>query len=125
MVLTVTQKRIVIYGKHVAGDLYECDNDKLTDVGFLINVIREATSVGNMILLDIKSWKIGQGVSVFGIVLESHVSIHTWPEYSFATVDVYTCGSHSDPERAFDFIAKRLNAKRVEKRVFLRNYEVD
>lgn len=125
MVATSSQKRILVYGKHVVGNMYECEQGKLMDVTFLVNIVKEAATVGNMILLEVKSWKIGLGVTVFGIVLESHISIHTWPEYSFATADVYTCGSHTDPEKAFNFIAEKLGAKRTEKRVFLRNYEVD
>lgn len=124
MTATSVLKRVIVYGKHVVGDLYECDKERLEDVGFLINVVREAATVGGMTLLDVKSWKIGFGVSIFGIVLESHISIHTWPEYSFATVDVYSCGKHTEPEKAFDFIVSALNAKRVEKKIFLRNYEV-
>ena len=66
-----------------------------------------------MTLLDVKLWKIGEGVSIVAIVLESHISIHTWPEYSFATVDVYSCGPHTWPELSFDYIVKALKAKKV------------
>ncbi|MEM4552951.1 MAG: adenosylmethionine decarboxylase [Ignisphaera sp.] len=125
MVTSLLTKKVLVYGKHIVGDLYECEENKLNDVLFLVNLVREAAIVGNMTLLDIKSWKIGFGVSVFGIVLESHISIHTWPEYSFATVDVYSCGTHTDPEKAFNFIASSLKPKRVEKRIVLRNYEVE
>lgn len=125
MVAAVMQKRVLVYGKHVVGDLYECDKDKLMDVMLLIDIVKEAANVGNMVLLEIKSWKIGLGVTVIGIILESHISIHTWPEYSFATVDVYTCGRHADPEKAFKFIVEKLKAKHVKKRVFLRSYKVD
>jgi len=119
------QRNIVVFGKHIVGNLYECDVDKLSDLAYLVHVVKEAAKIGNMTLLDIKSWKIGKGVSVVGIVLESHISIHTWPEYGFATVDVYSCGSHTDPEEAFNYIVKSLNAKRIEKKVFLRNYEIE
>ncbi len=123
MVALATTRNVLVYGKHVVGDLYNCNAAKLRDVGVLVSVVREAARIGKMTLLDVKAWKIGDGVSVLGIVLESHISIHTWPEYSFATVDVYSCGSHTEPEKAFDYIAQRLEAKRVEKRVFLRNLE--
>lgn len=124
MISEALQRKILVYGKHVIGDLYECEEEKLKNVGFLVDLVRKAAALGNMTLLDVKSWKIGYGVSVFGIILESHISIHTWPEYSFATVDVYTCGKNSDPEKALDFIAVALGAKRIERKVFYRNYEV-
>jgi S-adenosylmethionine/arginine decarboxylase-like enzyme len=31
------------------------------------------------------------GVSCVGVLSTSHVSIHTWPERSYAVIDVYSC----------------------------------
>ncbi len=122
--MRVLQKTVVVFGKHVIGDLYGCDREKLVDLLYLTKVVKEAASIGNMTLLEIKSWKIGDGISIVGIVLESHISIHTWPEYNFATVDVYSCGTHTDPEKAFDYIVRALRASYYEKKVVLRNYEI-
>ncbi len=119
------QRRVLVYGKHVVGDLYGCDERVLSDVEKLTKIVIEAARIGNMTLLDIKTWKIGLGISLVGIILESHISIHTWPEYRFATVDVYTCGRNSDPERSFEYIAMCLKAKRISKKIFLRSYEED
>jgi S-adenosylmethionine decarboxylase len=102
-----------VIGKHVYGNLYGCDPDILRNPYQLEKVVIDAARIGNMTLLDVKLWKIGEGVSIVAIVLESHISIHTWPEYGFATVDVYSCGSHTWPELSFDYIAKALKAKKV------------
>ncbi len=112
-----------VYGRHVYGNLYECDASILRDEERLREIVIEAAKLGNMTLLDVKSWKIGEGVSVVAIVLESHITIHTWPEYRFATVDVYSCGKHTDPDSAFNYIVKALGAKRVERGVTSRNLE--
>ncbi|WP_075050645.1 adenosylmethionine decarboxylase [Ignicoccus islandicus] len=106
-------KGAAVYGKHVYGNLYNCDPKVLSDQRKLEEIVINAAKLGGMTLLDVKSWKIGEGVSVVGIVLESHITIHTWPELSFATVDVYSCGSHTDPERAFEYIVRELKAKKV------------
>lgn len=34
-----------------------------------------------------------QGVSCVGVLLESHISFHTWPEEGIITLDLFTCGS--------------------------------
>lgn len=101
-----------VVGKQVYGSLYECEEEILKDSSKLEQIIKEAAEAGNMNLLDIKSWKIGDGVSIVAIVLESHITIHTWPEYRFATVDVYSCGAHTDPYKAFMYIVNKLGAKR-------------
>jgi S-adenosylmethionine decarboxylase len=106
----------VVVGRHVYGNLYGCDQEVLRDEAALITIVKEAVKVANAILLSIGSYRFGPdgGLTVFAVVAESHISIHTWPEHGFATVDVYTCGDHTDPKAAFDYIASRLRPKRVE-----------
>ncbi|MGC9071908.1 MAG: adenosylmethionine decarboxylase [Acidilobus sp.] len=96
-----------VIGRHVYGNLKGCRNiEALRDPYTVEETLRRAGEEGGMTILDIKSWKIGDGVSAVAIVLESHITIHTWPEYRFATVDVYSCGAHTDPYKAFEHIVK-------------------
>jgi len=44
------------------------------------------------------------GVSGVVIIQESHLAIHTWPEYQYAAVDLFTCGDEVDPWLAFDHL---------------------
>ncbi|MEM2512437.1 MAG: adenosylmethionine decarboxylase, partial [Ignisphaera sp.] len=92
-----------IIGKHVYGNLYEVDLEIATNEGLLKKIVLEAAQLANMSVYDIKSWSFGGkkgGVSVIALVIESHIAIHTWIEYQYATVDVYTCGEKSDPWKA-------------------------
>ena len=112
--VSVLMPKAKVVGRHIYGDLIDCANEELLkDSGGLEKLVADAAAVGNMTLLDVKSWKIGLGVSVVAIVLESHISIHTWPEYRYATVDVYSCGAHTNPQAAFEYIVKALKPKRV------------
>jgi len=106
----------VVVGRHVYGNLYGCDHNVLRDEAALINIVKEAVKVANAMLLSIGSYRFGPngGLTVFAVVAESHISIHTWPEHGFATVDVYTCGDHTDPKAAFDYIVSMLKPKKVE-----------
>ena len=115
-------RRYKVFGKHIYGNLYGCDSSLLSDVEYLKKVVTEAAARGNMTLLDVKTWRIHPGVSIVGVILESHITIHTWPEHSFATVDVYSCGEHTKPEVAFDFIVKALKARRYEYEISDRSY---
>lgn len=104
-----------VVGKHVYGSAMECNPEKLMDEAFLTSLVLEAARIGNMTLLDVKSWKLTPGVTVIGVIVESHITIHTWPEYGFATIDVYACGEASQPEKAFDYIVEKLEARYVVK----------
>ena len=104
-----------VVGRHIYANLYMCREDELLKNGEkLANLVSEAAQLGNMTLLDLKVWQIGEGVSLVAIVLESHITLHTWPEYRFATLDVYSCGNHTDPWRAFHHIVSALKPEKIE-----------
>ena len=52
-----------------------------------------------------------QGVSGVVVIAESHLSIHTWPEYGYAAVDIFTCGTSVQPEKAVEVLIEKLGAK--------------
>jgi S-adenosylmethionine decarboxylase proenzyme len=52
-----------------------------------------------------------QGVSGVVIIAESHLSIHTWPEYGYAAVDVFTCGTTVQPEKAAEVLIEKLGSR--------------
>jgi len=54
-----------------------------------------------------------QGVSGVVVIAESHLSIHTWPEYGYAAMDIYTCGDHTDPWKACRYAAEKFQAKQM------------
>jgi S-adenosylmethionine decarboxylase proenzyme len=51
-----------------------------------------------------------QGVTGVVAIAESHVCIHTWPEYGYAAVDIFTCGEGFDPHEAAELIVDKLQA---------------
>ena len=50
------------------------------------------------------------GVSGVIVIQESHFSIHCWPEYGFASIDLYTCGDTVDPWEAYKQLKSSLGA---------------
>ena len=46
----------------------------------------------------------GHGITGVLILAESHIAIHTWPEYDYLAIDVFTCGKASRPPRALDYL---------------------
>jgi S-adenosylmethionine decarboxylase len=53
------------------------------------------------------------GVSGVIIIMESHLTIHTWPEYGYAAVDVFTCGE-IDLDAGINYLKEHLLAKKTE-----------
>ncbi|NOZ30845.1 MAG: adenosylmethionine decarboxylase [Crenarchaeota archaeon] len=103
-----------IVGKHVYGSLYGIPRELAENEEYLRELMKRAVEAAGATLVELKSWRIeGEkgGVSVIALVLESHLALHTWPNYDYATFDAYTCGDEADPWKAWDLILKELKPK--------------
>jgi S-adenosylmethionine decarboxylase len=101
-------------GRHVIAELWECDFDKLNDMNFIEQTFVDAALKSGAEIREVAFHKFApQGVSGVVIISESHLTIHTFPEHGYASIDVYTCG-HLDPTIAANHIAAALGAKTRE-----------
>ena len=99
-------------GMHCLLDLYDCPSELLNDRLFIEQAMRDAAQQGLASLVKEVSHQFKpHGVTSIGLLAESHLSIHTWPEHCYAAVDVFTCGDTADPKQACLFLAQRLQAK--------------
>ncbi|MDO8424474.1 MAG: adenosylmethionine decarboxylase [bacterium] len=55
-----------------------------------------------------------QGVTGIVLLAESHISIHTWPEFNYVALDIYTCGDKSLPLKALEYLKSEFQPKRFE-----------
>lgn len=96
------------YGLHLLIDAYRAPADKLSDERLLKKVLRELPDligmrrVGPPRILRVEEVGIA-GLSGFTFIMESHVSVHTYSERGFVTIDVYSC-KHFDKEAAFSYL---------------------
>lgn len=90
-----------VIGKHALFELHGGNPNLLNDEDFVKSALTEAAEVAGATLLSLVSHKFSpQGVTAVALLSESHISLHSWPEFGFASIDCYTCGSHTDPEAA-------------------------
>lgn len=89
-------------GLHGLLDLYGCPADVLSCEGSLKDaLLKAAGTVGATVLFEhFHSFGTGQGITGVLLLAESHISIHTWPEYGFAAADVFLCGSQNPADAA-------------------------
>jgi S-adenosylmethionine decarboxylase proenzyme len=93
-------------------ELQDCDKEVLNDLGFLRDaMLVAAIDCGATVMGESFHHFSPQGVSGVVIIAESHLSIHTWPEYAYAAVDVFTCGTSVKPEKAAGVLIEKLGAK--------------
>ncbi len=100
-------------GLHCIGELYDCPEALLNDPAHVKQSLRDAVESGMATLLhEVSHHFHPQGVTALGLISESHVAIHTWPEYGYAAVDAFTCGDRASAEHAVQHLVKALGAKR-------------
>ena len=97
---------------HLMVSLTDCNPELLDDELFVHDTLVETTNRCNATLLQVHTHKFEpQGVTGFAMLAESHISIHTWPEKSFATADIFTCGDHNTPRDGIEFLVEAFQAQ--------------
>lgn len=98
-------------GTHCLLELYGCPAHLLDDHDGIIETLRTAAEIAGATWLSHTSHRFSpQGVTAVGLLSESHISIHTWPESGYAAADVFTCGDHTMPEKACLRLLEALGA---------------
>lgn len=102
------------HGRHLVVDYWDCDAGFLNDEAKLIGILTRAANAAGATVISTHSHHFEhQGVTAVAILSESHISIHTWPENSYAGVDLHTCGG-CDPLLAHEVLVEALSAGRAE-----------
>ena len=98
-------------GIHIMAEYSGCDQSLINDVVYIEEVmLKSAKESGAAVISSSFHHFSPYGVSGVVVIQESHIAIHTWPEYQFASVDIFTCGDTVDPWKAYEFLKTALNA---------------
>ena len=101
-------------GRHLIVEMWGVDPVLLDDEATLRELLVEAAKKAGGRVMGVLFHKFEpQGVTGVVAIAESHISIHTWPEYEYAAMDIFTCGSHVDPWEALDHSLKSLRPRAV------------
>ena len=98
-----------VLGIHLLLELRQCNPALLNDMDHIrASLIAAAESVDAHVVGESFHRFNPQGVTGILAIAESHISIHTWPEYSYAAADVFTCGSSFHPQIIADLLIEKL-----------------
>jgi S-adenosylmethionine decarboxylase len=108
-------------GRHVISELWDCDHELLNDQAEVERIMVNAALESGAELREVVFHKFTpHGVSGVVVISESHLTIHSFPEHGYASIDVYTCGDRIDPNVAAAYISRGLRAARKEQIEFSR-----
>jgi len=114
-----------VLGQHLLVEYYNCNPEILDDVAGIEKHMNDAALACGATIVQstfhrFQPW----GVSGVVVIAESHLAIHTWPEYGYASVDLYTCGEDIQPDAAYHFLKEALQAELTETQ-FLKRGNLD
>ena len=98
-------------GDHILLDLWTDNVEILNNMETMTEILIRAAKKSGSKILSLTNFKFEpQGLSVVLLVAESHFSVHTYPEKSYASFDAYTCGN-TDVIKAVDYIIEIMDPK--------------
>lgn len=104
---------INVLGKQLIIELFDCIDTRFDDIQWIEESMLEAARQANATIVTSTFHKFSPiGISGVVVIAESHLTIHTWPEYHYAAVDVFTCGDVLDGDRAVQVLCERLGCRR-------------
>ncbi|MFK0572269.1 adenosylmethionine decarboxylase [Endozoicomonas sp.] len=110
-------------GYHLLVDLWQSSpfDIALSDMPLMRAALKECVDVCNATLLHIHlhHFEPNGGISGVAVLAESHISVHTWPERSFAAFDIFMCGN-ATPHNAIAILQRTFNPKNLDIRQELR-----
>lgn len=101
-------------GQHVIIELWGC-NDSINDAELVRTAMVDAVQAANATLLSLNVHKFSpHGVTGVAVLSESHLSVHSWPEYGYVAADVFTCGNTTEPRAAADVLRRSFGSSRCQ-----------
>jgi len=112
--LTERRERVQALGRHLLLELFDCDAEALNSLETVKVSMVEAAKRAQATIIDVVFHEFNPfGISGVVVIAESHLAIHTWPEYRYAAVDIFSCGDVLQPQTAADYLVEQLGAARA------------
>lgn len=106
------QQTIKVLCSHNLIEMYGCDKSILNSKEKMEDIMVESAKLSNATVIS-SSFNMfePQGVSGVVVISESHFTVHTWPEFEYAAIDIFTCGTKINIARAIEYLEKELKCK--------------
>lgn len=108
-----TNGHIKYAGVHLIVEIWRAKH--LNNLPVIKQILKDAVEAcgATLLTIDLHKFSPFDGVSGMAILQESHISIHSWPEYEYAALDIFVCGT-IDPYNAIPVLKKGFEPKDIQ-----------
>ncbi len=100
-------------GTHFIIDMYSCNEQDLNNIQFIRDVFLKLIHVLDVTYItDYFHQFSPYGISGVVIIAESHFTIHTYPEYGYCAIDIFTCGD-KPCDNALPYLCEKFNTTNI------------
>lgn len=84
-------------GRHLLSELYQCKRVTTVNKSILQERVTQLLLEHRLTLMGtfIHEFEGGGMTALFGLA-ESHIAVHSWPEFAYVTLEVYVCNHTKD-----------------------------
>ena len=109
-------------GIHLIVDLLGVDPERISRVKPVKSILDRAIEESglNTITASFHQFE-PYGVSAVYLLRESHLSVHTWPEYGYVALDIFACGDEESALKAYEILIEEFKPEVVERKVLKRD----
>lgn len=101
-------------GIHLIVEAWQAPAHLLNNPNIIRQALLKGIEAGEATLIDLCIHQFSpQGVTATATLAESHIAIHTWPEYGYFAADLFFCGQ-GKPQEALRILHTSLQAKQIK-----------
>ena len=105
---------MIALGRHILIEAFNADPDVINNPPRLEELFISAAEAANATILSSHFHSFEpQGVSGVIIISESHFTVHSWPEYGYAAIDIFFCDDSVNFNRAVEVLKQGLNTAKI------------
>lgn len=88
-----------ILARHLTADLFNCKNNKLTDIELIQKNLKEALNDLGLKIVNLNVQQLAEDHYVLiAILQEGHLSLHVYTDLKYVALDVFLCHENAEPD---------------------------
>ena len=89
-----------ILARHLTADLFNCKNNKLTDIDLIKSTLQELLAELQLTMINFAAEKINDDQFVLVAILnQGHITMHVYPELKYVAMDIFFCQENAEPDK--------------------------